>query len=239
MALVAHLSEMRKRLIVSIIALISCFFLALFLYDHVIAFLQKPFQSLSTTFDDNTLYINTIFEGFIVRLKISVLTALVMSSPVHLYNVIRFVFPGLHAYERKVITISLICSFAFIIISFFYSYYSILPVAVKFLTGKGFIPANTGILLNFGGNISYVLQFILVALVIFQIPIILEILLILNILSRRVLLRYGRYVIILFFVLSALLTPPDFVTQIGIALPLTVLYFLTILVAKIFKFGEE
>ena len=181
MPLLAHLSEMRQRLIISIVALISCFVIALFLYDFVISILQKPFLAINSTFEENTLYINTIFEGFIVRIKISALTALVLSSPVHLFNIIRFVFPGLHKQERKIISISLICSFVFIVLSFFYSFYSILPVSINFLTSKGFIPENTGILLNFGGNISYVLQFILAALIVFQIPIVLEIFLILNI----------------------------------------------------------
>lgn len=238
MSIFAHLNELRRRLFISIAALVLCFVVSLFLYDTVITVLLKPFLSVSSSIAESSLYINTIFEGFVVRLKISALTALVMSFPVHLFNIVRFVFPGLHQNERKIISIALICSSIFIIISFFYSYYSILPVSISFLTSSGFIPENTGILLNFGGNISYVLHFILMALVVFQIPIVLEILLIMNLLTRKTLLKYGRYVIILFFVLSAILTPPDFVTQLGLALPLTLLYFLAILVAKIFKFGE-
>ena len=239
MPLLAHLSELRQRLLTSIIALVICFFLSFLVYDFVIEILQKPFLAIDAMFEENVLYINTIFEGFVVRLKIAVLTALVFSSPIHLFNIIRFVFPGLHKNERRIISIALICSFVFFIIGFFYSYYAILPAAINFLTSKGFIPDNTGILLNFGGNISYVLQFIFVALIVFQIPIILEILMILNIISRNFLMKNGRYVIILFFILSAILTPPDFITQIGIALPLSLLYYLTILVAKIFRFGEE
>lgn len=204
----------------------------------MISVLQKPFNVIASSYNDSSLFINTIFEGFTVKIRISALTALIISSPVHIFNILRFVFPGLLPRERKVVLITLICSFVFVLSSFFYSYYSILPVSIEFLTSSGFIPQNTGILLNFSGNISYVLQFILVALVIFQIPLILEILMILNILSRKSLVKYGRYVIILFFIISALLTPPDFVTQIGIALPLTFLYFITLIIAKIFKFGE-
>jgi sec-independent protein translocase protein TatC len=239
MPLLSHITELRNRLIFSIITLIIGFFISLLFYDYIIAILFKPLMVLTSSLDENVLYINTIFEGFIVRLKISAISGLVLTLPVHTFNLIRFIFPGLHKKERRVISISLYSSFFFIIASFFYSYYTILPVSIQFLTSKGFIPENTGMILSFGGNISYILQFILASLIIFQIPIILEILLVLNILSRKVLLRSGRYVIVLFFIMSALLTPPDFVTQIGLALPLTGLYYLTIVIAKIFGFGER
>ena len=93
-------------------------------------------------------------------------------------------------------------------------------------------------LLSFSGNIFYILQFMLVALMVFQIPIVVEILLAMNVVSRKALWRAARYVVVSFFVLAAIVTPPDFVTQLGLALPLTGLYFLTLLVAKIFGFGR-
>ena len=79
----------------------------------------------------------------------------------------------------------------------------------------------------------------LAALVVFQLPILLEILMVLNVITRKALLRIGRYVIVAFFILAAIVTPPDFVTQLSIALPLTALYYLTLLIAKAFKFGQD
>lgn len=239
MPILSHLKELRSRLLSSIIFLIIGFSVAIFFYDYIIAVLYKPLLVLESSLDNNILYINTVFEGFVVKLKVSVLSGLILSYPLHIFNIIRFVFPGLHKKEKLVISFTLIVSFLFIVGSFFYSYYTILPVSIDFLTSKGFIPDNTGMILSLSGNISYIIQFILVALVIFQLPIILEILLIFNILKRKAMLKSGRYVVVLFFVMSAMLTPPDFVTQIGLALPLSVLYFLTILIAKIFKFGGE
>ena len=93
-------------------------------------------------------------------------------------------------------------------------------------------------LLNYNRNIFYILQFIFIALVLFQTPIVLELLLVANVLKRKTLLRFSRYIVVGIFALSALLTPPDFISQVSLAAPLIVLYFLTILIAKIFKFGE-
>ena len=94
-------------------------------------------------------------------------------------------------------------------------------------------------LLNYGQNIFYIFQYLLVSLVLFQLPILLEILLIVNIIKRKTLLKASRYMIVFIFILAAILTPPDFMSQVTLALPLIVLYFLTIFIAKIFKFGEE
>jgi sec-independent protein translocase protein TatC len=238
MPLLAHLMELRRGLIISAIALAGGFGIAIGLYDKIMAFLFEPLLQLAEDSGGNVLYINTLAEGFLVKLKISALAGFIISLPVHLFNLLYFIFPGLIKRERQILIITLICSFFFIVGGFFYSYYSIIPVSIVFLTGTGFIPENTGMLLSFGGNLFYILQFILMTLVVFQMPVLIEILLVLNVVQRKVLLKIGRYMVVLFFLISALLTPPDFVTQVGLALPMTGLFYLTLLVAKIFKFGE-
>ena len=238
MPLLAHVAELRRLLIFSIVALVAAAIGAFSFYEGVIDLLYRPLQALEQTGTGELLYINTIFEGFLTRVKISLFCGLVLSFPVHLFHAIRFVFPGLHRREKRIVLVALICSFVFIILSFLYSYYKIIPISVSFLTGEIFIPKRTGLLLSFSGNIYFILQFMFVALVVFQIPIILEILLIMNVVSRKSLWRIARYIIVAFFILAAIVTPPDFITQLSIALPLTGLYFLTLLVAKIFGFGK-
>jgi len=239
MPLLSHLKELRKSVVISLLGLIAGFAIALTLYNYILVFLFKPLLVLSPSAEGNILFVNSFAEGFIVRIKISALVGFILSSPLHLFNFLHFIFPGLHRKEKKVIIVALVCSFVFILASFFYSYYSILPVTISYFTGKGFIPQNTGMLLNFQKNLFYILQFMLGALVVFQLPILLEIFLILNLIQRKTLIAWGRYVIVFCFLIAAIITPPDFVTQISLALPMSILYFLAILVAKIFKFGEE
>ncbi|MDC7222899.1 MAG: twin-arginine translocase subunit TatC, partial [Spirochaetales bacterium] len=221
MPLLSHLRELRRGLIISGVALGLGFFLALPFYERIVDFLSAPLQGLDGAEGGKVLFVNTIAEGFLVKLKITALAGLILSGPVHLFNLLSFVLPGLLEKEKKILLITLLCSFLLILGSFFYSYRTIIPVSVVFLTGRGFIPENTGMLLNFSGNIFYLLQFIMMTLVVFQMPIVLEILLVLNVVKRKTLFHWGRYVIVLFFLLSALLTPPDFITQIGLALPMT------------------
>ena len=239
MPILSHLMELRRCLIVSGIALGIGFFLALPFYDEIMRFLTTPLAGLPSSEEGQILYINTIAEGFLVKLKISALAGIILSSPVHLLNLLTFILPGLLRREKQILIVTMICSFLLVLGSFFYSYSAIIPVSVVFLTGQGFIPENTGMLLSFSSNVFYILQFILMTLVVFQLPIVLEILLALNVVIRKSLFHFGRYVIVLFFLLAALLTPPDFITQIGLAMPMTVLYYLTLFIAKIFKFGEE
>ena len=134
--------------------------------------------------------------------------------------------------------IILTISFLLTTFSIYYSYFNIIPLALPFLVSKNFIPQNVHLWLEYK-NIFYILKFLIVSIAIFQLPIILELLFYLNLVSRKLLLKKSRIVIILIFILSAIITPPDMISQIFIAVPLILMFFLTILVAKIFNWGKD
>jgi sec-independent protein translocase protein TatC len=238
MTLWGHLKELRRRLLFSALGILIGSIIAFLFFQFIIGALFKPFEGIEAARTQGQLFINTIFEGFVTKLKLSILTGLVISFPVHLFNAICFIFPGLHRREKRITIIGLSVSFILIVFSFYYSYSKIVPISVRFLTSKNFIPDQVGLLLNYSKNIFYVVQFLFITLVVFQVPIVLEILLITNVITRKQLLKSSRFIIIGIIVMSALLTPPDFISQVSLATPLIVLFFLTILVAKIFKFGE-
>jgi sec-independent protein translocase protein TatC len=240
MTFLDHLRELRKRIIVSMIAILCAAIVSYIFFDYIVTFLFNPFKEIDAlSRREDILFINTIFEGFLVRLKVAILSGVVFSLPVHVFNIIKFVLPGLTKKEKKIILISLIVSFCLIVFSFYYGYFNVIPISIKFLSSSGFIPSDVGLLLNYGKNIFVIFQFLMITVILFQLPIILEILMIMNVLSRRALLRASRFIVIGIFVLSAIVTPPDFVSQISIALPLVGLFFLTILIARIFNFGKE
>jgi len=238
MTFLEHLRELRMRIFISALGVLAGSIVAFIFFNPLIALLFTPFQTIDSITTDKQLFINTLFEGFLTKLKISLLAGFILSFPVHLYNAVRFIFPALKVKEKRVIVIGLFISFGLLGFSFYYSYYNIIPLSVRFLTSRNFIPDQVGVLLNYNKNIFYILQFIFIALVIFQTPILLELLLVANVIKRKALLRFARYVMVGIFILSALLTPPDFISQVSLSVPLIALYFLTILVAKIFKFGE-
>ena len=188
---------------------------------------------------DAYLFINTIFEGFLVRVKVALIAGVVLSLPVHLYNAVRFVFPGLTLRERRAISGALAASFVLLLAGFLYSYYSVIPLSVRFLVSSGFTPPGVGLLLNFGRNVFFVFQFLLVFLLVFQVPIVLVVLMMTGAVTRRALLRASRYAVVAIVALSAVVTPPDVVSQVSLAVPMVAMFFLSILVAKLFGFGAE
>jgi sec-independent protein translocase protein TatC len=239
MSFIDHLRELRRRIIVSMIAILCAAIVSYIFFDYIVAFLFQPFREIEAlSVRDEILFINTIFEGFLVRLKVAILAGIVFSLPVHMFNIVKFVLPGLTAREKKIILTSLIVSFCLIVFSFYYGYFNVIPISIGFLSSSGFIPEDVGLLLNYGKNIFVIFQFLLITVILFQLPIILEILMIMNVLSRKALLKASRFIVVGIFVLAAIVTPPDFVSQISIALPLVGLFFLTILIARIFHFGK-
>ena len=237
MSVLEHIRELRNIILVSLAAyLIAC--VAAFIFSkQIISLFTDPFSTVESMVD-KTLVVSTIAEGFIAQLKITVIAGLIISMPVHIFGIIRFVFPGLTAREKRIVMSFLIISFIFIVIGSYFVYVTIVPLVVDFLTGPYFVPSTVGFLLNYQSNVFYLLTFILCSVLAFQAPLIMEVLLILKIIKRRQVWKASRYIIVFIFLLSAIITPPDFISQLAVALPLVAFFFADLLVAKIFKFGE-
>jgi len=161
-----------------------------------------------------------------------------MSMPVHIFGIIRFVFPALKAREKRIVILFLVFSLILIIAGTLMVYFKLVPLAIGFLTNPFFVPVSVGFLLNYESNIFYLLSFMLWSVLALQIPLIIEILMAMNVLKRRQVWKATRFIIVGCFILAAIVTPPDIASQAGVAVPLVCFHFLSILIAKIFKFGE-
>ena len=234
----AHIKELRTVFLVSIIALAISSTFSFYFFDPIIDFLYKPFSTMEGLDTTDTLFISFLFEGFVTKLKISVMAGLTLAIPVIIFMLVRFTLPALKRKEKNVLFGALFCGAILILVGFYYGYFYILPLTVNFFTSRGFLPENVGFMLNYQRNIIYIFRFILIIMLSFQFPILLEVLLVLNVFSRKALFKASRFVIVLVFILSALITPPDFISQCIISMPLIFLYFCAIFIAKIFHFGE-
>jgi sec-independent protein translocase protein TatC len=238
MPVLEHIRELRNIIIISLVAYAAACVAAFIFSNRIISLFTEPFGAVGSAIDQ-TLVVSSIAEGFIAQLKITVIAGLIISLPVHIFGIIRFVFPGLTVREQRIVMSFLIFSLILIVIGAYLAYFKIVPLAIGFLTNPYFVPRSVGFLLNYQTNIFYILSFILWAVLALQAPLIMEILLVMNILKRRQVLRASRFIIVGIFILAAIITPPDFVSQLGVALPLMFFYFLALLIAKIFKFGED
>ena len=237
MPILEHIRELRNAIIASIIAFALACVVSFALSKQIISIFTEPFAAIDSLVE-KTLVVSSIAEGFVAQLKITAIGGLIMSMPVHIFGIIRFVFPALSAREKRIVMSFLILSLILIIAGAYMVYFKLIPLAIGFLTNPYFVPGTVGFLLNYQTNIFYLLSFMLWAVLALQIPLIMEILMAMNILKRRHVWKATRFIIVGCFILSAIVTPQDIVSQIGVAVPLIFFHFLALLIAKIFKFGE-
>jgi sec-independent protein translocase protein TatC len=230
-----HLNTLRRHLWFSVIIFILGFGLSLYLYKNIINLLTAPLEST----ESSSLYMTTVYEGFLARIRVSLIAGFIITMPVHIINLLIFIFPALRPKEKRTIIAIVLIGFVLTMISLYYAYSFLIPFSIQFLTGSSFMVKGTSFLLSFTKNVFYLVQFFAAVVVIFQLPLLLILLISLKVVSVESAFKYGRFVIVAAFILSAILTPPDIVSQIMTALPLIFLYYTALLAAKIFRLGER
>jgi sec-independent protein translocase protein TatC len=237
MTVIEHIAELRNCILISLVAFVACSVAAFIFSDNIIQLFTRQFNSVTSAVGKQ-LVVSNIVEGFVVQMKVSVMSGFIISLPIHIFNILRFVFPGLTKRQKKILLCYLVASLLLIVLGAYISYFKIVPLAIGFLTDPYFVPKGVGYLLNYQDDIFYVFDFILWSVVALQSPIVMELLLQMNILKRKQVFLASRYIVVGIFIVAAIITPPDFISQLGVALPLTVSYFIALLIAKVCKFGE-
>jgi sec-independent protein translocase protein TatC len=228
MPLTAHLTELRSRLFACVIAIGVGFSVCYAFKEHIIAALQSPpvFIGKPITVP---LQIIAPAEAFLTYLKVSLLAGVFLALPVVLYELWKFVAPGLLEHEKQYTVPFLIGS-----TTLFYlgggMFYLLLPVIIDFLLS--FSSQDIQAQLSVGYYVSFCIRLMIAFGVVFQLPIVVIFLTQLELLSSRTLIKNFRYAVVLTFVVAAILTPPDVISQTFMALPTLLLYSVSILIAK-------
>ncbi|MBI4697995.1 MAG: twin-arginine translocase subunit TatC [Nitrospirae bacterium] len=246
-----HLDELRKRIIVSVVALLvsfaACFYyseniysLMLFPWNNTLLFSFKmPFIALEPAKNpDLSLYFQGLAEPIWMHLKISLVAAFIISSPVIFYEVWRFISPGLVSKEKKyALPFVLIAAFLFLIGALF-CFFLMLPFAVQFLLT--YKTENLKPIITVGNYMDFCLKLILAFGVIFELPVVLVFLTKAGIVTTEFLAKSRKYWIVLAFVIAGIVTPTvDLFNQTLMALPMIVLYEAGILAARVLKRKES
>jgi sec-independent protein translocase protein TatC len=228
MPLTAHLAELRTRLMACVIAIAIGFAICYALNHVIIAALQSPPVLIGPPVKV-PLQIIAPAEAFLTYLKVSFLAGLFLALPLVLYELWKFVAPGLLEHERKY-TIPFIIGST----SLFYlgglTFYAILPLVIGFLLS--FSSADITAQLSVSYYVAFCIRMMIAFGIVFQLPTVFVFLARLEILSSRTLIKYFRYAVVLVFVVAAVLTPPDVVSQTFMALPMLGLYGVSILLVK-------
>jgi sec-independent protein translocase protein TatC len=230
MPFLAHVAELRRRLLVSLLALVAGFAVAYATYNWYFPLLVRPLGELAAL---------KLLQLFLLKLKVSLYGGIVLTLPIHVFNVVAFVRPALKPRERRLLGWALGATFALALAGALMAYGYVVPWGVRFLRGEGLNPTHVPLLVDIDDAVSLMFHVILAFVLVFQLPLLLEGLMAFNLVTRRALLGASRYIIVLIFVIAAVVTPPDVISMVSLAVPLTLLFFLSILLAKILRFGEE
>lgn len=234
MAFLDHLEELRWRIIKSAISVVILTIAVFYFSDPIMQFLLEPALHTQAPVNLQVLKVQAIF---IIKLEIALIVGIVLSIPVILYQLWAFVAPGLHQNERRFIWPVIVGSMFSFIAGAAFAFYLIIPFALEFFLGLAPSTVENNIAVDF--YFGFLLRMLIVFGIVFQLPVVSVILSRLGLITPQFLRKYRRHAIVIFFIAAAILTPPDPTTQIMLAVPMILLYELTIGLSYLFYKKKE
>lgn len=229
MPLTAHLEELRKRLIVSLVALAVGFGISYGFKERLFFFLSRPLEKHLP--EGSTMQYIGIPEAFLTYLKLSLFAGLVLSLPVILYEIWRFVAPGLYEREKRYFIPFVLFSMIFFLGGASFCYFIVFPFVFQFF--MSFSDGSLQAMPTIRQYLSFATRLLLAFGLVFEMPIFFFFLGRTGLVNYRSLARQRRIAVILVFVGAALLTPPDVVSQLLLAGPLLILFELSLQIVRI------
>src|SRR5690349_14372890 len=211
----SHLIELRSRLVHSIVAVVIVL-VALFPWaKDIYSLLARPL--LKTLPQGSTMIATDVTGTFLVPLKVTLMAAFLVALPYVLYQMWAFVAPGLYQHEKKLVAPVLVSSFIFFLLGMSFAYFFVFPIAFGFFAH--YTPAGVQMMTDIDKYLSFVLTMFIAFGVTFEVPVIVIVLVRMGIVSLEKLRSIRAYVIVGAFVVGAIFTPPDVVSQLLLAVP--------------------
>lgn len=229
---VSHLVELRDRLVRASIAIGVCF-AALMLWPGSGALYDLLALPLVENLPKGgTLIATSVISPFIVPLKITLMAAFMLALPVVLYQVWAFVAPGLYTHEKKLVLPLVVSSTLLFFLGVAFCYFFVFGKVFTFI--QSFAPKSVSAMPDIEAYLSFVLSMFIAFGAAFEVPIVVVVLARVGLVSIEKLKAFRSYFVVLAFIIAAVLTPPDVVSQLALAIPMVILYEVGIVAAQVF-----
>lgn len=239
-----HLVELRKRLAISALSLVVMFFVMFFFHEQILNWMVEPLNSAlievgkkSLHAADGMITTSQVGGAFFVALKVSFFAAILGALPIILSQIWLFIAPGLYANEKKMIIPFILGGTVMFSVGVLFAYYVVTPFGFDFLITFGSFKFTP--LINIEDYVGFFTKILFGFGIAFELPVFAYFLALLGFVNDRQMIDFFKYAIVIIFIVAALLTPPDVLTQLLMAGPLVILYGISILIVKLVNPASE
>jgi len=225
---ISHLIELRNRLIRAVIAVVLVFIVLFPWANDLYTLLAQPL--IAKLPQGSQMIATGVVTTFFIPLKVAMMAAFLIALPYVLYQLWEFVAPGLYLHERKLALPLLVASVLLFFVGMSFAYFLVFPVVFGFLAGA--TPEGVNFAPDIGAYLDFVMTLFIAFGVTFEVPVVVILLVLTNMVSVQKLREARPYVIVGAFVIGAVFTPPDIISQFMLAIPLWLLYELGIILAS-------
>ena len=227
----SHLFELRDRIIKASLAIIIVFVGLVYWAPDIFHLFAQPL--LSALPAGGKMIVTDVTGSFFVPMKVTMLVAFIIALPVVMYQLWAFIAPGLYLHERKLILPLVVSSYTLFIIGMAFAYFLVFPTVFKFMASYN-APLGAEMSTDIDNYLSFAMTTFLAFGITFEVPVVVVVLVRMGMVSLAKLKEIRPYVIVGAFVVSAVVTPPDVLSQLLLAVPMTLLYELGLLVARLY-----
>ena len=237
MSIIDHLSEFRKRIVIFFIFLLIAFSLCFYYVDNILEFIAKPLFNNNTPNKQISLIYTSLQEAFFIKIKVAFWASAMLVLPILFYQIWQFSTPALFKHEKNKFLLVVFASPVLFWLGVIVSYYFVIPQAWKFFTSYALSTKSISIdlLPRVTEYLSLFMQIILAFAIAFQFPVVLFLLVSLGIVELNTIKKARRIIIVIAFIFAAIVTPPDPISQVVLALFLILLFEITLILLKIFN----
>ena len=230
-----HIADLRKRLTISTITVVVMFFACFSFYEPILEWMMAPVKHALPV--GTSMIAVEIQETFFTALKVAFFGGFIISLPVIFWQLWLFLAPGLYDHEKKLVVPFVFFATLMFLLGASFAYYIVVPIGFDFLIAFG--NSVVSVLPSIGKYVGFFTKLMIGFGIAFELPVITFFLAKIGLVNDQMLKDFFRYAVVLIFIISAILTPPDVISQVLMAAPLLILYGVSIYIAKVFNPAQK